>query len=63
MAATALLERPAETRSTTTLPRTTSARPQPTDDLDALVESIVEGFPVLTGDEKRELGLLLATAA
>lgn len=63
MAGTALLERPTETLSSTALPRTTPARPRTTDDLDALVESIVDDFPVLTSDEKRELGLLLSTAA
>lgn len=63
MAGTALLERPTETLSSTALPLTTPAHPQPTDDLDALVEQIVDDFPVLTSDEKRELGLLLAAAA
>ena len=63
MAATALLERPVETRSTTALPRTAPATPESTDDLDELVEQIVDTFPVLTSDEKRELGLLLAAAA
>jgi hypothetical protein len=40
-----------------------SDKPNAQSDLDALVEEIVDGFPPLTADEKRELGSLLAPSA